>query len=84
MFPEGLDSRYKRYKADSQAVASWLVTTAEKCGYQLPPSEKTKTSTKSPRLKGKARKMARERENAAPERPPHPYLLSMDAFIPLA
>lgn len=84
MPPEGLNSRYKRYKADSQAVASWLVTTAEKCGYQLPPSEKTKTSTKSPRLKGKARKMARERENAAPERPSYPYLLNMDAFIPLA
>lgn len=84
MFPEGLNFRYKRYKADSQAVASWLVTTAERCGYQLPPSEKTKASTKSPRLKGKARKMARERENAAPERPSHPYLLKMDDFIPLA
>lgn len=84
MLPESLNSRYKRYKADSQAVASWLVTAAEKCGYQLPPSEKTKTSTKSPRLKGKARKMAREGETAATERPSHPYLLNMDAFIPLA
>lgn len=84
MLSEDLNSRYKRYKADSQAVASWLVTAAEKCGYQLPPSGKTKTSAKSPRLKGKARKIARERENAMPERPSHPYVLNLDAFIPLA
>ncbi|CEJ92114.1 hypothetical protein VHEMI07787 [[Torrubiella] hemipterigena] len=84
MLPEGLNSRYKRYKADTQAVASWLVTTAEKCGYQLPTSEKATTSTKSTRLKGKARKMAREHKTATPENLSHPYLLYMDAFIPLA
>lgn len=84
MLSEDLSSRYKRYKADSQAVASWLITAAEKCGYQLPPSDKAVANTTSPRLKGKARKLAREGKNAASEKPSRPYLLKMDAFIPLA
>ncbi|KAL4795755.1 hypothetical protein BDV19DRAFT_362065 [Aspergillus venezuelensis] len=36
MLPEFLQSSYARYKADTNAFATWLLETANKCGYQPP------------------------------------------------
>jgi hypothetical protein len=64
MRPEFLTSSYLQYKSDTDAVASWLATTAKKCGYPQDlvtssnPEDKQQRS--SQRLKGKARKMARD------------------------
>ncbi|KAL1963061.1 hypothetical protein VTN77DRAFT_8707 [Rasamsonia byssochlamydoides] len=65
MISDFLTSSYLQYKADTNAVASWLATTAKKCGYA--PDLLTGNSGKqqqqqqpSGRLKGRARKEARE------------------------
>ena len=61
--PDFLFDTYKRYKADTDRVAAWLVETAQKCGHTL---ESQVTSRPSgPRLKGKARKEARMAGTAA-------------------
>jgi len=36
MLPEFLQSSYARYKADTNTFATWLLETANKCGYQPP------------------------------------------------
>ncbi|KGO75476.1 hypothetical protein PITC_081830 [Penicillium italicum] len=36
MLPEFLESSYARYKADTNAFATWLLETANQCGYQPP------------------------------------------------
>ncbi|KAJ5326011.1 hypothetical protein MYU51_000845 [Penicillium brevicompactum] len=36
MLPEFLQSSYARYKADTNSFATWLLETANKCGYQPP------------------------------------------------
>ncbi|RAH66344.1 uncharacterized protein BO66DRAFT_381538 [Aspergillus aculeatinus CBS 121060] len=66
-------SSYLQYKADTDTVATWLVATAKSCGFPVdklgatanptfttnnPPSAATPGPSK--RLKGKARKLARE------------------------
>ena len=60
--PSFLFDSHKRYKEDTNRVATWLVETAQKYGHPLkgqPPS-----SRPSGRLKGKDRKKAREAEKA--------------------
>lgn len=58
-------SSYQQYKADTDAVASWLATTAARCGYSsgLPHEENAVQQPKSRRLKGKARIQARDDKN---------------------
>ncbi|RAH76013.1 hypothetical protein BO86DRAFT_426094 [Aspergillus japonicus CBS 114.51] len=64
-----MTSSYLQYKSDTDAVATWLVATAKSCGFPVdtlgasvnttsPPS--TEPTGPSKRLKGKARKLARE------------------------
>jgi len=55
--PPFLVDTHKVYKDDTDRVVTWLAETAQTCGYPLalPPAG---------RLKGKARKLAREREKA--------------------
>ncbi|KAF2498189.1 hypothetical protein BU16DRAFT_615270 [Lophium mytilinum] len=59
---------YERYKADTNLFTTWLGTTAKTCGWK-PSSKLTATTNtpttekeaaKGPRLKGKARKLAKE------------------------
>lgn len=48
MLPEFLQSSYARYKADTNTFATWLLETANKCGYEptlsatVPPVNKSK------------------------------------------
>lgn len=61
MLPSFLFPSYKQYKTDSDAVATWLATTAQKCGYPRDLLTVQATSQqKAPKLKGRARKLARE------------------------
>jgi hypothetical protein len=59
MLPQFLFSSYEQYKADTDFVASWLVNTATQHGYVVPRSP-SETLPKPARLKGRARKLARE------------------------
>jgi hypothetical protein len=61
MNPSSLHSSYSRYKADTDTVTEWLLTTSTKCGFQRPESidESPGVGPKTSRLKGKARKLAR-------------------------
>ncbi|GKZ37932.1 hypothetical protein AbraIFM66950_009795 [Aspergillus brasiliensis] len=53
MLPGFLQSRYARYKADTNTFATWLLETANKCGYQpalsptAPPASKSKRKGKT-------------------------------------
>ena len=60
--PHFLFDSHKRYKDDTNRVASWLAETAQKCGYSL--KLDAPVSRPPGRLKGKARKEAREKERA--------------------
>ncbi|KAE9369320.1 hypothetical protein N431DRAFT_413162 [Stipitochalara longipes BDJ] len=61
MLPSFLESTYKKYKNDTSVLLKWLCYNGSKCGYQLSePSKSKDKTTKAPRLKGKARKQAKE------------------------
>lgn len=99
MLPGFLFDSYNQYKADSEAVATWLANTARHHGYPedlLGGSGASQQSQqKTPRLKGKARKLARE---VAQKRSPNSsiagqksadgkapkYLIALKDFISLA
>ncbi|KAL3481566.1 hypothetical protein BJX99DRAFT_218513 [Aspergillus californicus] len=57
MLPEFLQSSYARYKADTNTFATWLLETANQCGYQPPTFSTTIPPTKkgNPTKKGKRR-----------------------------
>lgn len=59
MLPSSLFSSYEQYKIDSDFVANWLATTATRCGYKGLDNTTSVPATTG-RLKGKARKHARE------------------------
>jgi hypothetical protein len=92
MPPVPLLGLYKQYKTDTDAVASWLASTAKSVGFspkQLSSSHSsgpaaTGTHPASGRLKGKQRKQAKEAaknpsESAAPR-----YTVAIKDFVPLA
>ncbi|KAK9235391.1 hypothetical protein V1525DRAFT_271654 [Lipomyces kononenkoae] len=86
MIPAPLVSVYQRYKQDTDAVASWLASTAKACGYPadlLASKSWDAAQPKSGRLKGNARKAARE---AGTEVPPKAskYIVALKDFLPLA
>ena len=60
--PPFLFDSHKRYKEDTNRVITWLAETAQKCGHPL--KVEAPASHPSGRLKGKARKQAREIERA--------------------
>ena len=58
-------SGYKRYKTDTETVATWLVATARKCGYPKNLLPNQQATSKGPRLKGKARVQERKATETA-------------------
>jgi hypothetical protein len=59
-------TNYKRYKTNTDAVATWLLTTAKKYGCRAYDStDCSPAGSAAPRLKGKSRKLAREADAAA-------------------
>ncbi|KAF7947868.1 hypothetical protein EAE96_008945 [Botrytis aclada] len=68
MLPDDLASSYSSYKADTSMFTNWLFKSATACGYEMPitasPIEDTsipvQVSNTQGRLKGKARKLAKE------------------------
>lgn len=64
MLSDSMHSSYAQYKADTDFVASWLAATARQCGY-IPDKAAPASAPGAGRLKGKARKQAREASNTA-------------------
>ena len=67
MLPDFLFSTYKQYKTDTDKITTWLAETAKKCGYKSPSSDPkapgenvADRNGKPPKLKGRARKLARD------------------------
>ncbi|KAJ3293169.1 hypothetical protein HK104_004683 [Borealophlyctis nickersoniae] len=91
--PPFLADSHKRYKADTNRLAQWLVVNAKRLGYELETSETSETSqassvpTGSKRLKGKARKLAREAGAASGTSAPLPrkrHVLTVQQFTDMA
>ena len=65
MLPDIIQSTYKTYKQDTNAIATWLATKAKQCGYsadllvQGAAVTSSQAAPSSTRLKGKARKQAK-------------------------
>src|SRR5947209_16705379 len=73
MSPSFFHTSYKQYKDDTNRVASWLATTAKRCGYPsdiLTSTVVKKDAQTAPKLKGRARKLARDAAKAAPPKKP--------------
>ncbi|KAI9647766.1 hypothetical protein NHQ30_004154 [Ciborinia camelliae] len=71
MLPNNLAGSYRRYKEDTNVFATWLLSTAERCGYKSEYSDETPQQQSaqprtSARLKGKARKQAKKTAAASP------------------
>jgi hypothetical protein len=60
MIPQILTDTYHLYKQDTETIAVWLATTARKFGFSADLQGAKPTVLKSQRLKGKARKLAKE------------------------
>lgn len=92
MLPANLVSIYQQYKEDTNAVASWLASTAKACGYPADLlSGDTSQATcpeRSKRLKGKARKEAKaaaSKSSGSSSKASRPdYIIAIKDFIPLA
>ena len=97
MLPEFLSSRYSTYKADTDKIASWLAENAAKCGWtaptDVPRNGGAPQDAKVPKLKGRARKLARDAaaaekkvpspsEKTDPELPRH--IIRIKDFVPMA
>jgi hypothetical protein len=96
MAPNTIHSAYRRYKQDTDSVASWLASTAKKNGYPtdlLRPHDPA--AQPAGRLKGKARKLAREAAQSSPskeapdtneeEKKKKPtYIIALSDFVQLA
>ncbi|KAJ6034684.1 uncharacterized protein N7446_009438 [Penicillium canescens] len=53
MLPKFLQSSYTRYKADTNTFATWLLETANQCGYRPPALSATISTAEKGRRKGK-------------------------------
>ncbi|EER45167.1 conserved hypothetical protein [Histoplasma capsulatum H143] len=53
MLPEFLQSSYTRYKADTDRFATWLLETADRCGYRPPALSATLSAGEKGKRKGK-------------------------------
>jgi len=96
MLPECFIDSYKRYKADTRTIATWLTEGAEISGLttnknsvHLPNSTVINQQTKV-KLKGRARKLARDAANAEQKTreqklpPPQQYVVKTKDFVPMA
>lgn len=92
MLPDNLVSIYNEYKEDTNAVASWLASTARSCGYSSDllggGSSQATGPEKSKRLKGKARKEAKaaalKSQGSSSSSPRPDYTIAVKDFVPLA
>lgn len=88
MLPSSLISVYREYKKDTDSVASWLASTAKRCGYPADLlSSGDPESGAGGRLKGKPRKRGKRKGKvpAAPaQKTGHKHIIAMQDFIPLA
>ncbi|RFU35703.1 hypothetical protein B7463_g727, partial [Scytalidium lignicola] len=74
MLPSFLESTYKQYKNDTTIFIKWLSDSAQRCGCVInskvkQPSSVGNVPPAGPRLKGKARKLAKEKEKAQSKNP---------------
>jgi hypothetical protein len=97
MLPECFIDSYKRYKADTRTIAAWLTEGAEISGFtptdknsvHQPNSTVVNQQTKV-KLKGRARKLARDAANAEQKTrakkppPPQQYVVKTKDFVPMA
>jgi hypothetical protein len=97
MLPSFLAPSYKQYKDDTNSIATWLAITAKQCGYSADLLDNKSTPQRAPasqRLKGKARKQAREsgagpggatttNENDTASKAPK-HIIAVSDFISLA
>lgn len=93
MLPNSLRGSYTIYKEDTDSVATWLASTARRCGYPLDlltTLGENAVSQKASRLKGKARKLAKAAASTKGEGPEiagsgsTTYTIAIKDFIPLA
>jgi len=80
--PGFLSSSYQQYKQDTNVFTTWLHQAARACGYKSATTPPAETATKSPaagvitapsqRLKGKARKLAKQSGASRPSEPVKP------------
>jgi len=87
MLPTPLLSTYAEYKKDTNSVATWLASTARANGcpatHLSQPWDPQEIPKPSGRLKGKARKQAKEATNQQTSAPKK-YVVAIDDFVPLA
>jgi hypothetical protein len=95
MLSECFIDSYKRYKADTRTIATWLTEGAEISGFThknnvpqpIPTVINQQTKVK---LKGRARKLARDAANAEKKTrekkplPPQQYIVKTKDFVPMA
>lgn len=82
-----LISTYKQYKADTETIAGWLAETSLRCGGHISPAPAAAPT--STRLKGEARKQAKEAAKTGmasklkPQEPPK-YTIRVLEFTAMA
>lgn len=87
MLQDELYSSYKRYKADTDFVVTWLVSNAALCGFPVVDSTRATTASTSGQLKGKARQQARTAktaQNSPTVRRSYAYRIDMKNLVPMA
>jgi len=102
MIPSNFQDSYHQYKSDTNTIAQWLATTARRCGFRgdilaaEKPANETPTKPEPTihvaRLKGRARKLAREAEEKRRNNSTassgitnkKPHLITLKSFVPLA
>ena len=82
--PPDMVLAYKRYKQDTERVAGWLAEKSAKAGYK--PNTDTATVVKEPKLKGRARKLARDAAKHSPPPPKQKYTYTVKTieFVEMA
>ncbi|KAL8734027.1 MAG: hypothetical protein Q9166_001788 [cf. Caloplaca sp. 2 TL-2023] len=89
MLPDFLQSNFKTYKEDTNTIAIWLAVKAKQCGYSADLLYNPSSQSAQPqRLKGKARKEAKEAQrNGSTQKPvvqvPPPLVKALNRAIEL-
>ncbi|KAH0162105.1 hypothetical protein KCU67_g6084, partial [Aureobasidium melanogenum] len=99
MTPDYLQGTYTTYKKDTDAIANWLATTAKRCGFSpevlkdnektpdhSPPPPQPQPEAESTKLKGRARKLARDAvsQEGTKSTPLRTYTIPIKSFTQLA
>lgn len=81
VLPPDLFTTFKQYKLDTEHIAGWLASTAEKCGFM----RSSQPVDKAPKFKGRARKLARDAAKAEKNDKDTPqYIIHVHEFLPMA